>query len=102
MGPVANGIERSQSIDSLTAEPERLLEYEQAAMLSETYLVQRAIGQTVRLIAERVLTPQNFEPTARRSMLQTHRMLFVELGGQESYLIDVYRGTLRQLTSRGR
>jgi hypothetical protein len=79
----------------------RLLDYEQAALLSETYLVQRmAIGQTVQRLADRHLMPQNFEPALRRPMLQTHSMLFIELSGQESYLIDVYRKTLRRVGSR--
>jgi hypothetical protein len=35
-------------------------------------------------------------------MLRAHRMLFLELSGQESYLIDVYRRTLRQLGDSAR
>lgn len=79
----------------------RLLDYEPAALLSETYLVQRrAIEQTVQTMAARFLMPENFQPALRRPMLQTHGMIFVELSGQESYLIDVYRQALRRLDRR--
>jgi hypothetical protein len=80
-----------------------LLDYEQAALLSETYLIQRtAIGQTMQTMATRFLMPENFQPALRRPMLQTHGMIMVELSGQEAYLIDVYRQTLRRLDRRTR
>jgi len=80
----------------------RLLDYEDAALLSETYLGQRmATGHTLQRIVDRFYMPENFDPALRRAMLQTHGMLFVELSGQESYLIDVYREALRRLDSRG-
>jgi hypothetical protein len=81
----------------------RLLPYEQASSLSEVYLVQRsALGQTMRLLSDRFLTPQNFDPAARATMLQTHRMLMNELSGQESYLLDLYARTLRAMPAPSR
>jgi hypothetical protein len=79
----------------------RLLDYEQAALLSETYLIQRAaLGSTLQRMTDRFYMPENFEPAMRRPMLQTHGMLFGELSGQEAYLIEVYRKALRQLPAR--
>jgi hypothetical protein len=79
----------------------RPLDYERASSLSEVYLVQRtAIGQTMRLLSDRFLTPQNFDPAARETMLQTHRMLMNELAGQESYLLELYAKTLRATPQR--
>jgi type II secretory pathway pseudopilin PulG len=76
----------------------RLIEYEQAAQLSELYLVQRSsIGQTIRLLSDRFMTPQNFDPATRESMLRTHGMLLTELSGQESYLIAIYQRVLTKL-----
>jgi hypothetical protein len=80
----------------------RLLDYERAALLSETYLVQRAITHTVHRLSDRFMMPENFDPALRRPMLQTHSMLFVELSGQESYLVDIYQKTLRGLGTHGR
>jgi hypothetical protein len=79
----------------------RLLDYERASSLSEVYLVQRtALGQTLRLLSDRFLMPQNFDPAARETMLQTHRMLMIELAGQESYLLELYARTLRTMPQR--
>jgi hypothetical protein len=79
----------------------RLLRYDQAAALSETYLIQRkSIASTIDRISDRFLTPQNFEPATRGPMLRTHQMLMVELSGQESYLLDNYRSVLRKLPAR--
>ena len=79
----------------------RLLRYDQAAALSETYLIQRtSIASTIDRISDRFLTPQNFDPAARGPMLRTHQMLMVELSGQEAYLLDVYRTVLRKLPAR--
>jgi hypothetical protein len=76
----------------------RLLDYERASSLSEVYLVQRsALGQTMRLLSDRFLMPQNFDPAARETMLQTHRMLMIELAGQESYLLELYARALRTM-----
>lgn len=76
----------------------RLLDYDRASALSEVYLIQRtSLGATLRLLSDRFMMPQNFDPATRGTMLQTHRMLLNELAGQESYLIDVYRRTLQGL-----
>ena len=79
----------------------RLLDYEQAAVLSETYLIQRgAIMATLDRISDRFMIPDNFDPARRRTMLRTHQMLLVELSGQESYLVEVYRRAQRRLGGR--
>jgi hypothetical protein len=76
----------------------RLVDYETAVLLSETYLLQRsAIHQTIQRLADRFLAPQNFDPAQRGAMVRTHQMLLVELSGQESYLIEIYRKTLARL-----
>lgn len=81
----------------------RLLDYDDAALLSETYLVQRAaMGHTIERMTDRFYTPENFQPAMRGPMLRTHGLLFGELSGQESYLIEVYRRTLRQLSLSAR
>ena len=79
----------------------RLLDYETAALLSETYLIQRtAIQQTLARLSDRFMDPDNFDPARREPMVRTHQMLFVELSGQESYLIDIYRKALARLPAR--
>jgi hypothetical protein len=79
----------------------RLLKYDQASALSETYLIQRkSIAGTIERISDRFLSPQNFDPAARAPMLRTHQMLMVELSGKESYLLDIYRGVLEKLPER--
>jgi hypothetical protein len=81
----------------------RLLDYRIASQLSETYVIQRStMMQTQRLISERFLAPPNFDPAQQHTMLMTSYMLMVELSGQESYLIEVYQSTLRQLGEAGR
>jgi hypothetical protein len=66
-----------------------------------TYLIQRqSIANTVERLSDRFLMPQNFDPAARVPMLRTHEMLMVELAGQESYLVDVYRSMLDDLPER--
>ena len=76
----------------------RLLDYETAARLSETYLLQRAALQpTLQRLSDRFLAPDNFDATRRGAMLRTHRMMLVELSGQEAYLITVYRRALKAL-----
>lgn len=76
----------------------RLLDYETAAALSETYLVQgAAIQSTMQRLADRFLSPDNFDAARRAPMVRTHQMLLVELSGQESYLIGIYRRALARL-----
>jgi hypothetical protein len=76
----------------------RLLDYETASLLSETYLLQRTgILSTLQRLSDRFLTPQNFDPAQRGPMVRTHRMLLVELSGQESFLIETYRRVLTRL-----
>ncbi|MFL5539830.1 MAG: hypothetical protein ACJ8J0_12595 [Longimicrobiaceae bacterium] len=76
----------------------RLLDYPTAALLSETYLIQRAsTARTIERISDRFLSPGNFDPAAQRTMLRSQHMLFVELSGQESYLVEVYRKALARL-----
>jgi type II secretory pathway pseudopilin PulG len=81
----------------------RLIDYEQAAQLSEVYLIQRSsIGQTIHMLSDRFMTPQNFDPGTRASMLRTHGMLLTELSGQESYLIGIYERVLARLPKDAR
>jgi hypothetical protein len=76
----------------------RLLDYQRAATLSQTYQVQRAmLGQTIQRLEDRLNTPEMFEPASRQSMLRVHQLIFLELSGQEIYLVEVYRRTLREL-----
>lgn len=66
--------------------------------MSETYQIQRTTFlQTLLRLENRLNTPESFEPAHRKAMLLVYRLLFQEVSGQESYLIDVYRKTLRQL-----
>lgn len=66
--------------------------------LSETYQIQRTtLFQTGLRLENRLNTPESFEPAHRKAMLLVYRLLLQEVSGQESYLIDVYRKTLRQL-----
>ena len=79
----------------------RLLDYETAALLSETYLVQRdALQPTLARLADRMMIPENFTPSQRAAMLRTHQMLLVELSGQEAYLMELYRRVLGKLPER--
>lgn len=76
----------------------RLLGYERAARLSETYQIQRGqLLQTLLRLEDRVSAPEDFAPASREAMLRAHALLFSEVEGEERYLIDVYRTTLRQL-----
>lgn len=76
----------------------RLLDYNVAAQLSETYQVQRAtVLPTTHLLSERFLDPRNFDPAGRETMVRVHQMLINELAGQEAYLIETYRKTLQLL-----
>jgi len=76
----------------------RLLGYERAARLSETYLIQRGqLVQTLLRIEERASAPESFTPAAREPMLRVYALLFAEVEGGERYLIGVYGETLKQL-----
>ena len=76
----------------------RLLDYDTAALLSETYLVQRsALQPTLERLADRMMMPANFTPAERRAVLRTHQMVLVELSGQESYLMELYQRVLATL-----
>jgi hypothetical protein len=52
---------------------------------------------TLRLLTDRFLGTQNFDPVARDPVVRVHQMMLTELAGQESYLIEVYRSTLQRL-----
>ena len=76
----------------------RLLDYNVAAQLSETYLVQRStVLPTLRMLTDRISSIQTFEPAARTAMVRVQQMVITELAGQESYLIDLYRKALNVL-----
>lgn len=78
----------------------RLLDYETAARLSETYLIQRlTLGPTLQRLADRVMDVPNFDPDARAMVVRVHHMVLQELAGQEAFLIETYRETLEQLTA---
>ncbi|MBC7895028.1 MAG: hypothetical protein H7066_06430 [Cytophagaceae bacterium] len=79
----------------------RLLDYETAALLSETYTVQSAtLLPTLQRLSDRFLSPGNFDPAQRPQMVRTHRMLLVELSGQETYLMEIYRRALAALPAK--
>lgn len=76
----------------------RLLDYETAALLSETYQIQRAtLGPTVHRLGDRMMDVPNFDPASRAMMLQVHHLLLLELTGQEEFLMETYRSTLERL-----
>lgn len=76
----------------------RLLDYRTAAVLSETYMVQRtALRETLDRLADRFFTPANFDPAQRAPMVRVLQWLMQELAGQESYLIEQYREALELL-----
>ena len=78
----------------------RLLGYERVSRLSETYEAQRsAVGSTGQRLEDRLSSPQNFDPAFREQMLRAQSLIFRELGGQELYLMGVYRRTLTALDS---
>jgi hypothetical protein len=80
----------------------RLLDYETAATLTETYFVQRSgMVQTTQRLEDRIMTPESFDPARQRSTLLATRMLFNELSGQEEFLIGTYRKALRKLPRSG-
>lgn len=76
----------------------RLLEYDLAARLSETYLIQRStVMPTIQRLADRFSDTSNFDPAVRERVLRVHHRLITDLAGQEAYLIETYRGTLKLL-----
>lgn len=81
----------------------RLIGYERAAHLSETYHVQSTtIASTGERMEERLTSPENFDPQRREQMLRAESLLFGEVSGVETYLIGVYRQTLKILDGPGR
>lgn len=81
----------------------RLLNYETAALLSETYQIQRfTIVPTVQRLSERVMDLPNFDPRTRNMALRVHHMVLLELTGQEAYLMEAYQRTLAQLPRTNR
>lgn len=80
-----------------------LLDYDLAAVLSETYLIQRStLAPTLALLRERLIAPANFESREHRALLRVHQMMLNELAGQEAYLIDVYGNALARLSEADR
>jgi hypothetical protein len=78
----------------------RLLNYDTAALLSETYQIQRAtLGPTMHRLANRFMDVPNFDPAVRAMTVRVHHMLFLELTGQERFLMEIYRRTLEELPS---
>jgi len=80
----------------------RLLDYETAALLSETYLVQRgSLDGAIQRFVDRFYLPDSFEPAAQKRMLRTHQMMLGEVTGLESYLLEVYPQALEKLPRPG-
>lgn len=80
-----------------------LLDYDLAAVLSETYLIQRStLGPTLALLRERLVAPANFEMAERRALVRVHQMMLSELAGQETWLMEVYRNALARLAEAAR
>ena len=80
-----------------------LIDYDLAAVLSETYLIQRAtLGPTLMLLRERLLSSGTFRVEERDAVLRVQQMMINELAGQETYLIEVYRNALARLAEEGR
>jgi hypothetical protein len=76
----------------------RLIGYDRAARLSATYHVQRTtISATGERMEERLTSPDSFDPQRRQQMLRAESVLFAEISGVETYLIGVYRETLKSL-----
>lgn len=81
----------------------RLLDYDTAAMLSETYLVQHSsIQPTLERLSDRIMDPRTFDPAQRDLMLRVHQMTIQELAGQQRYLMVVYENALEQLDGGAR
>lgn len=75
----------------------RLLDYEVAALLSETYLLQASLVPTLARLSDRFSDQSNFDPQSRDAMIRVHHRLMDDLAGQEEYLIDTYRRALQRL-----
>lgn len=75
----------------------RLLDYQLAALLSETYLEQAGIRATRQRMADRFSDASNFEPQSRNAMVRVHWRLVADLASQEEHLIKRYRLTLQAL-----
>jgi hypothetical protein len=78
----------------------RLLDYRTAALMSETYLVQRSgIPRTMERVASTVYDPRAVGGGAGSTleMVRVLALLMNELSGQESYLLETYRRVLREL-----
>lgn len=82
---------------ALTTGALRLLDYDIAARLSETYLTQRMTMARVALLEDRVLDIGSFDPANREHMIRVHEALVRSLAGQEEHLIQVYVNTLESL-----
>jgi hypothetical protein len=81
----------------------RLLDYRLVSRLSNTYAAQQsAVFMTGQRIEERLTSPDNFDPAARRRMIRAQAVLFQELSGQERYLIELYGQALQSLDSARR
>jgi len=81
----------------------RLMRYDRAALLSETYQVQRtALPQMAARLDERLTSPESFDPARRAAMLRVLALLFENVEGQERYLTDVYHTTLQGLDASRR
>ena len=46
---------------------------------------------------DRWLDPRNFDPSVRDQVVRTYQMMFLEMSGNETYLIEAYRGVLERL-----
>jgi hypothetical protein len=58
--------------------------------------------QTILRLEQRLSDPATFDPARREPTLRAFSLLFSELGGQETYLIEVYGRTLSQLAETRR
>jgi hypothetical protein len=81
----------------------RLLHYDRAARLSETYQVQRtSLVRMASRLDDRLTSPESFDPARRAAMLRALALLYQEVEGQERYLTDVYHTTLEGLDAPSR
>lgn len=80
----------------------RLIGYDRAAHLSMAYHVQSTMTTSIgQRIEERLTSAENFDPQRREQMLRAESLLFSEISGVETYVIDVYRQTLKNLDAPG-
>ncbi|MGH7577829.1 MAG: hypothetical protein ACREM1_22250 [Longimicrobiales bacterium] len=81
----------------------RLLDYDVAALLSETYLIQETImTTTIQLMSDRLSDESNFDPQARDVMIRVWHRLVSDLAGQEKALVERYQLTLQELPAPAR